>query len=172
MVDVAARVAEEDQVARNQVAAVHRVAVRGEDLLLRGARDLDADLRVGPLGQARAVETGLGRGAAPLVGRPQLALGGGHASERSAPRGRTAPAGHRVDLLRNTVAASAAAARTRLEKAAGLVQAQLVAAAVRPRGVLDVRHPLAVAAGIVNGLAGADALLLDGHGLVQEPLEL
>src|SRR3954453_19097616 len=99
VVDITARVAEEDQVAWDQVAAVHRVAVRGEYLLLRGARDLDADLRVGPLHEARAVEAGLGGGAAPSVRRPQLAPRGSHGRDRSPSRQRAAPAGHRVDLL-------------------------------------------------------------------------
>ena len=55
---------------------------------------------------------------------------------------------------------------------ARLVEAQLVAPAVLRGGVLDVGDPLAVAVGVVHRLAAGHALLLHGHRVVEEPLEL
>ena len=95
----------------------------------------------------------------------------GHGGQRSPARGGAAAAGQGVHLLDDAVAA-AAAPGSGLEQAARFLEAQLVAPAVGTRGILHVSHPLAVAAGIVDRLAAGDPLLLDGHRLVEEPLEL
>ena len=73
VVDVA-RLAEEDEVAGLEVRAVDRRPVARRELRVGDARDLDARLRVGPLGEPGAVEAGLRRRAAPLVGRAGVLL--------------------------------------------------------------------------------------------------
>ena len=58
------------------------------------------------------------------------------------------------------------------EQAVGLAEAQPVAAAVLLGGALDVGDPVAELVRVGDGLARADALLLDRLGLVEEPLDL
>ena len=75
VVDVAGRVAEEDEVARDQVAAADLRGALREDLLVGDAGDPDAGLGVGPLHEPRAVEPGPRGRAAPLVRRAQVPPG-------------------------------------------------------------------------------------------------
>src|SRR3954452_24734842 len=75
VVHIAGVVAEEDEIAGQQLAAAHRRGVRRVDLGVGHPRDLDPGLRVGPLHQAGAVETGLRGRAAPPVRRPHVLLG-------------------------------------------------------------------------------------------------
>ena len=193
MVDVAARVAEEDQVAGQQLAAPHGGAVHGLDLLVGDARDLHARLRVGPLDQAGAVEAGLRRRAAPLVRRAGVLLGLRERGDGLRP----GPLGHRrgrrrVDhLLRGRRAGQLGRdgfrgggrdrARRRAgcgglggvgEQLVGFVEAELVAAAVLLGGAFDVGDPFAELVGVVDRLAALDALLHDAFGGVEEPVEL
>ena len=60
----------------------------------------------------------------------------------------------------------------RPQQSLGLVEPQLVAAAVLLGGALDVGDPVAVLVRVGDRLARGDALLLDGLGLVEEPLDL
>src|SRR4051812_7553779 len=97
-------VAEEDEVPGAKVLLAHGRAVRGEYLLLRGARDPYAHLGVRPLHQARAVEAGPRTRAAPLVPDPKLLLRLGERAEGARP-GRDAASRRGVDqLARATVA--------------------------------------------------------------------
>jgi len=59
-----------------------------------------------------------------------------------------------------------------LEQVLGVGELELVAAAVLLGGELDVGDPVAVLVGVVDRLAGGDALGLDGFGAVQEPVDL
>ncbi len=65
-----------------------------------------------------------------------------------------------------------AGGRRVLEQPLGRVELLLVAAAELLGGALDVGDPLAEGVGVVDRLAGGDALRLDGLGLVEEPLHL
>ena len=62
--------------------------------------------------------------------------------------------------------------RRRPQQAVGLVELELVAAAVLLGGALDVGDPFAEAVGVVDRLARDQALALDRLGLVEEPLHL
>src|SRR3954449_10340813 len=100
VVDVAG-LAEEDEVARPQVAAVDARSVRGGELRVGHARDLDAGLCVRPLRQSGAVEAGLRRRAAPLVRLALVLLGLGERRERAGARAAaTAARGSRRPSLR------------------------------------------------------------------------
>ena len=167
MVHGAARVAEEHEVAREQLGAPHRRAVRRVDLVVGHARDLDARLRVGPLDEAGAVEARLRRRAAPLVRRARVLLRLLERGERLRPgAGRDGRRRGVGDGARRAGArAPAGAARGRggraLEQLVGLVEPELVAAAELLGGAFDVGDPLAELAGVVDGLAARDALGLD-----------
>ena len=72
VVHVARRVAEEDEVPRQQSVAADLGGARSQDLLVRDAGDPDAGLRVRPLDQPGAVEARLRRRAAPAIGSPEI----------------------------------------------------------------------------------------------------
>ena len=182
MVDVA-RLAEEEEVAGSEVAAVDRCAVGGGELRVGHARDLDAGLRVRPLHEAGAVEAGLRRRAAPLVGGAGVLLrllergeraragaastAGGGGRDVGGGRGRRGRDGGLLDgggCGRRRPAPS--------EQPVGLAEAQLVAPAVLRGRPLDVGDPLAELLRVGDRLAAGDALLLDLLGGVEEPLDL
>ena len=179
VVHVARRVAEEHEVAGQQLGAADRRAVRRLDLGVGDARDLDAGLRVGPLHEAGAVEAGLRRRAAVPVRRAEVLLRLLDRRERLR-RGATwrarAAAPRRRARRHPGTSGPAAFGDGRLgglaEQVVGLVEAQLVAAAELLGGPFDVGDPFAVLVGVVDRLAVGDALLLDGLGLVEEPLDL
>src|SRR6185295_6223221 len=83
VVDVPARVAEEDEIAGHEVLAVDGDAVRCLDLLVGDAGNANADLRVGPLDQPRTVEAGARRRSSPPVRRADVLLGLGERGERT-----------------------------------------------------------------------------------------
>src|SRR4051794_28845461 len=172
VVDIAARVAEEHEVAGPEVAAVHRLGVAGEDLLLGGPRDPDPGLGVCPLHEARAVEAGLRGRAAPAVRRAHVPARLGERRPGTRPGWGSLAGDDLVEPGRAVMAGAAGPVARVPEEAAGVVEAQLVPAAVFGRRPLDVGDPLPVALRVVDGLAGRNARGLDLDGVVDEPLEL
>ena len=175
MVDVAARVAEEHEVAGQQLGARHRGAVRGGDLVVGHTRDLHAGLRVRPLHQTRAVEAGLRRRAAPAIRRAGVLLRLLERCERL--RARALRHRGRSDLRRRVGWWRGGFGcgwwgGGGVEELVGLVELGLVAAAELFGGAFDVGDPFAVLVGVVDRLAAADALVFDGLGGVEEPVEL
>ena len=106
-------------------------------------------------------------------GVPRYLLAVATAASRARARGaRAAAVRDRLELGRRRRPVRRPLLRALPQEAAGLLEAQLVAAAVLHGRALDVGDPFAVAAGVVHRLAGRDALLLDSRGLIEEPLQL
>ena len=162
VVDVAARVAEEDEVARDEVVAVHRPG---------RSRRVSAALRCAGSGcrpsrrpTARAPSS---RSPSAVSTRPTGTASRGTSWPSRPPRARAGPRtarrprrGRRARRRRRSPPPPSAAAPRLPEQAAGLLQAELVAPAVLRGRALDVGDPLAVAARVVDRLAGRDPLLL------------